>query len=461
MSENRETLASRLGFILLSAGCAIGLGNVWRFPFIVGKYGGCIFVLLYLLFLALLGFPLLMTEMAVGRGSHANQVHAFYNLSHKFKSVWGFLGLLGFLGCLLLMMYYTSVSGWLLTYTKEYIAGGITSCVTPEDFGDFFGKTISSPVQAAIYMGIVCVLGGGVCALGLKRGVEGIVKILMMVLLVLMIVLAIRSATLPGAKEGLKFYLLPNWENFMENPLETIFAAMGQAFFTLSIGIGSMEIFGSYLNWKTSLAKECIWIIILDTLVALSAGFIIFPICASKGIDMGTGPGLVFVSLPNVFSMLPAGQLWGSIFFAFLFMAALTTVIAVFENLLALFIDSKWVSRPIAALLVTFAVIVLSLPCVFGFSIWSGFQPLGQGTGILDLEDFLVSQNLLPLGGVIFLVFSISKAGWGYDNFLKELQAGQSWAFPKAVLFYWKWILPIIILGVFVLGYWQMFFASR
>ncbi len=460
MSENRETLASRLGFILLSAGCAIGLGNVWRFPFIVGKYGGCIFVLLYLLFLVILGFPLLLTEMAVGRGSQANQIHAFYNLSHAHKKTWRMLGVLGFLGCLLLMMYYTNVSGWLLNYTKEYIAGGISAYSTAEDFGNLFGQTITNPWKSTGYMVLVCVLGGGICALGLKQGVEAIVKILMMGLLLLMVVLAVRSATLPGAAEGLKFYLTPNWSNFMKAPLETIFAAMGQAFFTLSIGIGSMEIFGSYLSWKTSLAKECFWIILLDTIVALSAGFIIFPICASKGIDMGAGPGLVFVSLPNIFADLLGGRFWGCLFFAFLFMAALTTVVAVFENLIAVFIDAKAMKRPWAAMLVTETVILLSLPCILGFSVWSGFTPLGAGSGVMDLEDFIVSQNLLPLGGITFLVFAFSKSGWGHENFVAELNAGQTWKFPTWVITYMKWILPFIILAVFALGYWQMFFSK-
>lgn len=460
MTTQRESLASRLGFILVSAGCAIGLGNIWRFPFIVGKYGGAIFVLLYLLFLAIMAFPVLMTEMTVGRGSQSNIVHGFHKLASSHKRTWAVLGAILLTGCLLLMMYYTTITGWLLLYTKGYVCGSIqgADAAAGQNFGEVFGNLASNPGLSSLGMILTCLIGGVVCAMGVEKGVENVVKFLMLALFVLILVLAGYAMTLPNAAEGLKFYLLPNWTNFAQKPLETIFAALGQAFFTLSIGIGSMEIFGSYLSWKTSMAKECLFIIILDTFVALSAGLIIFPVCACMGIDVSAGPGLIFISLPEIFQTLPGGQFWGALFFAFLFLAAITTVIAVFENLVAFPIDAKWMGRKASALLVTVAVILLSMPCVLGFGPWKGFQPLGEGTGVLDLEDFIVSQNLLPLGAVCFLVFCGCAAGWGFRNFTQELEAGQSWHFPKWILFYWRFLLPVIILAICILGYWALFF---
>ena len=315
MSSPRESLASRMGFILLSAGCAIGLGHVWRFPFIVGRYGGCIFVLFYLLFLFIMGFPLLLTEISIGRGSRKNLVHAMHDLAHTHKKAWGTIGFILLMGCLILMMYYTTVSGWLFAYTSDYMRGAFKGLQDASKYGEVFDNLVKNPVRSTISMAIVCIISGGVCAIGLKRGVESVVKVLMVALMLLILVLAIYAMTLPNAAEGLKFYLLPNVDNFMKNPMETIFAAMGQAFFTLSIGIGSMEIFGSYLDWKTSLTKECIWIIALDTFVAFSSGLIIFPVCASNNIDVSAGPPLIFVSLPSVFATLPGGQFWGFLFF--------------------------------------------------------------------------------------------------------------------------------------------------
>lgn len=455
MHPQRETLASRLGFILLSAGCAIGLGNVWRFPFIVGKYGGSIFVLLYLFFLAFLAFPILLTEMTVGRGSRANIVHAFHKLAHRNKTLWAVLGGVLLSGCLILMMYYTNVTGWLLLYTKGYISQDFQHCATPEDFAQLFQGIVSDPRQAVAAMVVTCLVGGFVCAIGVKKGVESVVKVLMVVLLLLMLVLAGYALSLPNAMEGLRFYLLPNWEHFAQKPMETVFAAMGQAFFTLSVGIGSMEIFGSYLDWKVSMTRECLCIIALDTLVALAAGLIIFPVCASQGIDVSAGPSLVFISLPNIFAQLPAGDFWGTMFFAFLAMAALTTVIAVFENLIAFPMDAKWMNRPCSALVVTLVVILLSLPCVLGFGPWSHIQPLGPNTTILDLEDFIVSQNLLPLGGISFILFCSTSLGWGEKNFLAELEAGQAWHIPQLLVRYWKYVLPALILLIMLIGYCQ------
>ena len=458
MTKERENLTSRLGFVLVSAGCAIGLGNIWRFPFIVGKYGGCIFVLLYLLFLLLMGFPVLMMEMAIGRGSHCNLIQGLPKLASKGKRFWCAMGTIASLGCLLLMMYYTTVTGWLLSYTSDYITGSIAQgAAEGSNYGDFFVNLISDPKASGIGMFLACAVGGTVCSLGLKNGVESFVKYMMALLLILMGILAVRVLFLPNAMEGLKFYLLPNWQNFIENPYETIFAAMGQAFFTLSIGVGSMEIFGSYLPWKKSLAKECAWIIMLDTFVALAAGLIIFPVCASNGVDVSAGPGLIFISLPNVFTQIPGGCFWGFLFFAFLSLAALTTVIAVFENLLALLIDIFHWKRIVAGLFVGVVVASLSMPCVLGFNLWSDFQPLGAGTGVLDLEDFIVSQNLLPLGGLVMVLFCFLKFGWGRKNFLAEIHEGQLWKFNSFFVFYCQYLLPIILLAVFVMGYLQIF----
>ena len=457
MSSPRESLASRMGFILLSAGCAIGLGNVWRFPFIVGRYGGCIFVLFYLLFLFIMGFPLLLTEVSIGRGSRKNLVHAMHDLAHTHKKAWGTIGFILLMGCLILMMYYTTVSGWLFAYTGDYMRGAFNGMHDASKYGEFFGSLVSNPVRSTISMAIVCLISGGVCAIGLKRGVESVVKVLMVALMLLILVLAIYAMTLPNAAEGLKFYLLPNVDNFMKNPMETIFAAMGQAFFTLSIGIGSMEIFGSYLDWKTSLTKECIWIIALDTFVAFSSGLIIFPVCASNNIDVSAGPPLIFVSLPSVFATLPGGQFWGFLFFLFLLLAALTTVIAVFENLIAYPMDAKLMNRPASSVFITLLVIVLSLPCVLGFSTLKFIEPLGEGSTILDLEDFIVSQNLLPIGGLILFIFAFCKSGWGQENFLREVHEGQSWRYSRGAIFYWKHILPVIIAAILLLGYYTFF----
>ena len=459
-ATHREALASRLGFILLSAGCAIGLGNVWRFPFIVGQYGGGIFVFLYLFFLFILGFPILMTEMAVGRGGRSNLVGAFRTLASNHATVWSWLARAMVSGCLILMIYYTTVSGWLFSYAGYYARGTIAECGTPAECGAFFGTLLASPGRSLGYMLLAVALGTLICWFGVQQGVEQTVKYMMGALLVLMVVLAGYALTLPGAKEGLTFYLKPDWSHFAQNPLETTFAAMGQAFFTLSLGVGSMTIFGSYLKWKKSLAAECAWIIALDTAVALCAGLIIFPICKSYGVDAAQGPGLLFVSLPNAFHNMRLGRLWGTLFFIFMSLAALTTIVAVFENLIAYLQDEHHLSRQTATLSVGLAVAILSLPCVFGYNIWNAIHPLGGTSTILDFEDFIVSQNLLPLGSLTLCLFAFTKYGWGQAGFLAELEAGQRWRFPKIFLFYWHWLLPVIILAIFALGYWQMFFRG-
>ena len=457
VNTTRETLASRLGFILLSAGCAIGLGNVWRFPFIVGQYGGGIFVFLYLFFLVVLGFPILMTEMAIGRGGRANLVGAFRNLATRHQGFWIWLARVMISGCLVLMIYYTTVSGWLFSYAGYYARGTLDACNTPAEIGDFFNGLLASPWRLCIYMLLAVALGTLICWFGVQKGVEKSVKYMMGALLLLMVILAAYAMTTPGAKAGLAFYLMPDWNHFTKNPLQTIFAAMGQAFFTLSLGVGSMTIFGSYLNWKKSLATECLWIIALDTFVAICAGLIIFPVCKSYGIDVAAGPGLLFVALPNAFHNMPFGRFWGMLFFLFMSLAALTTIVAVFENLIAYLQDEHRFERKKATLTVGVAVALLSLPCVFGYNLWKACQPLGTGSSILDLEDFIVSLNLLPLGSLAMTVFAFDNSGWGQARFVAELEAGQSWRIPRVVLVYWRYLIPVVIFAIFLLGYFQMF----
>ena len=460
MAENssRETLATRLGFILLSAGCAIGLGNVWRFPFIVGQYGGGIFVFLYLFFLVILGFPIMMSEMAIGRGGHSNLVGSFRNLAASHKKAWTWLARIMISGCLILMIYYTTVSGWLFSYAGYYFRGTLAGAGEAAATGEFFKGLLASPVRSLGYMILATVLGTLVCWFGVQKGVEKCVKYMMTLLLALMILLAVYALFTPGAKEGLVFYLKPDWNNFIEKPLETVFAAMGQAFFTLSLGVGSMTIFGSYLSWKKSLAVECVWIIVLDTFVALCAGLIVFPICKSYGIDAAQGPGLMFVSLPIAFNSMQFGRFWGALFFLFMSLAALTTIVAVFENLIAYLQDERGIGRKAATLIVGVGVVILSLPCVFGYNLLNCIQPLGGGSTILDFEDFIVSQNLLPLGALAMTLFCFEKAGWGKDKFIAEVEEGQEWRFPKAVILYWRYAIPLIILVIFVMGYYNMFF---
>ena len=456
-STNRESLATRLGFIMLSAGCAIGLGNVWRFPFIVGQYGGGIFVLLYLFFLVILGFPVLMTEMAIGRGGHSNLVGSFRNLAVKNKGMWTWIARILISGCMILMIYYTTVSGWLFSYTGYYARGTIIGLADASQTGEFFGNLIGSASRSSMYMLLSVALGTAICWFGVQKGVEKCVKYMMCALLVLMLLLAFYALMLPGAREGLSFYLKPDWGRFVQNPLETVFAAMGQAFFTLSLGVGSMTIFGSYISWKKSLTVECVWIIAMDTFVALCAGLIVFPICKSYGIDVAAGPGLLFVSLPNAFNEMSAGRVWGTLFFLFMSLAALTTIVAVFENLIAYLQDENKMPRRTATLWVGFLVAVLSLPCVFGYNLLSSVNPMGGNSTILDFEDFIVSQNLLPLGSLILVMFCFLNSAWGRQSFVAELEAGQNWRMPRIILIYWRYILPLVILFVFFMGYYSMF----
>ena len=457
MSENsRETFASRLGFIFLSAGCAIGLGNVWRFPFITGQYGGAAFVLIYIIFLLLIAMPIMVMEFAVGRASKQSISRSFSDLcpEHKVWSLWGYIG---WLGNIVLMMFYTTVTGWMLAYTY-YSAAGTLSGVSSEVVGKFFGDLLASPNELVFWMGLAVVIGTVVCWSGLQSGVERVTKFMMAGLLVIMIALAFRSVTLEGADKGLEFYLKPDFDKLLSSGLPTVlYAALGQAFFTLSIGIGSMAIFGSYISKDRSLFGESLVVTGLDTFVALTAGLIIFPACFAYGINPGAGPGLIFVTLPNMFNYMPSGQIWGALFFLFMSFAALSTVIAVFENIVACFMDRFGWSRKFSTVVMCVLVFGLSIPCALGFNTWSGFQPLGPGSGVLDLEDFIVSNNMLPIGSIIYLLFCVTRYGWGWDKFVAEADQGKGAKFPKFLRFYFTYIVPLIIIVIFVTGYYQIF----
>lgn len=451
--KKRETLSSRMGFLLLSVGCAVGLGNVWRFPYVTGKYGGGMFVLLYLFFLLLLGFPLLTAELAIGRAGRGNLISSSARLAGK-DSPWPKILTAAFAGNLLLMMYYTVVTGWLLAYTTAFFDDSIMISGDP---GAFFGALVASPGRSTFYMAVSVALSAVVCGAGLRSGVERTVKVMMVLLFGLIAALAVRSIFLPGAAEGLKFYLYPDPAKFTANIGETLYAAMGQAFFTLSIGIGAISVFGSYTNRNHALPGEGLTIIVLDTLIALLAGMVIFPCCFTYGVDPGSGPGLIFVSLPNTFHSMPGGRWCGALFFVFLSMAALTTVIAVFENLIDFLMTQGHLKRPAAALTAGVAVAVLSLPCVLGNNIWSRIQPLGKGSSILDLEDFIVSQNLLPLGALAMALFCSLRCGWGWEKFIAEANTGKGMKFHPGLKWYFKYVLPVLIGVVMAVGYFQIF----
>ena len=454
--ETREKFSSRLGFILISAGCAVGLGNVWRFPYITGKYGGAAFVLIYLLFLVILGMPIMVMEFAVGRASQKSAARSFHVLEPK-GTKWHITGWAAMAGNYLLMMFYTTIGGWMLSYVFKTASGEFVG-KTPEQVGNIFNGMLADPLPMTGWMLLTVVLSFGICSLGLQKGVERITKIMMGFLFVILVALCIRSVTLEGAMDGLSFYLVPDFGKMVDNGLgEAIFAAMGQAFFTLSLGIGAMAIFGSYISRDRSLMGESINICGLDTLIALMAGLIIFPACFAFDVDPGEGPGLVFVTLPNVFNQMMGGQVWGALFFVFMTFAALSTIVAVFENIISFAIDLWGWSRKKAVLVNGVLIVLLSMPCVLGFNLWSGFAPLGAGSTIQDLEDFIVSNNLLPLGSLAYLLFCTSRYGWGWKNFIQEADAGKGIKFPKWARFYLSYILPLIVLFIFVMGYWNKF----
>ena len=454
--KERETFGSRLGFILVSAGCAVGLGNVWKFPYMTGKYGGAAFILIYLVFLVLLGLPILVSEFAVGRSSRLSTARAFHKLEpegsnfHKYSYM-------GMIGNYMLMMFYTMVAGWMMYYCYV-MATGKLSGATSEEVGGFFSNLMTSTGTMTGWMIAAVLLAFGVCSLGLKNGIERITKVMMICLLALIVVLAVHSVTLDGAMEGVKFYLVPNLDNIREAGLgNVIFGALSQAFFTLSIGIGAMEIFGSYMDKERTLAGESINILILDTFVALMAGLIIIPACFAFGVEPGAGPGLVFITLPNVFNQMAGGRLWGALFFLFMSFAALSTVIAVFENILSFAMDLWGWKRNKAVLFNIVLIIVLSMPAILGFGPWSGIQILGEGTNIMDLEDFIISNNILPLGSVIFVIFCTSKNGWGWKNFLREANTGKGAKFPAFIRNYMLWVIPVVVAIIYLKGYYDMF----
>ena len=452
----REKFGSRLGFILISAGCAIGLGNVWRFPYITGKYGGAAFVLIYLLFLVLLGLPIMVMEFAVGRGSQASIALSFDRLE-PLGTKWHWYKWFGIGGNYLLMMFYTTIGGWLLLYTGKMAIGEFKG-LDADGVTGVFTSLLGQPVTMTICMILVVVLCFGIVCMGLQKGVEQITKKMMILLFVLMIILAVRSVTLPGAEKGLEFYLLPDFKKAAEAGLkEVIFAAMGQAFFTLSLGIGAIAIFGSYIDKSRRLTGEAISVAILDTLVALMAGLVIFPACFAFGVNPGSGPNLVFITLPNVFNEMPGSRIWGAMFFLFMSFAALSTIIAVFQNILSFAQDLWGWSLKKAIVFNAVLIIVLSLPCALGFNVWSFIQPLGAGTTIQDLEDFIVSNNILPIGSLIYLLFCVTKYGWGWDNFMKEANEGKGIKFPKWPRIYITYILPLIVLFILVQGYIEKF----
>ena len=454
--EKRETFASRLGFILISAGCAIGLGNVWRFPYITGKYGGAAFVLIYLCFLVILGIPIMVMEFSVGRASQKSAARSFHVLEPK-GTKWHLTSYVAIAGNYLLMMFYTTVGGWMLAYIVKMASGTFTN-LTPDEVGGVFNNMLANPGEMTFWMIVTVVVSFGVCSMGLRNGVERINKAMMSLLFVILIALCIRSVTLEGAGEGLKFYLVPDFGKMAENGIgEAVYAAMGQSFFTLSLGIGAMAIFGSYISKERRLTGECINICVLDTTVALLSGLVIFPACFAFGVDPGEGPGLVFVTLPNVFNQMPGGRLWGSLFFVFMSFAALSTVIAVFENIISFAIDLWGWSRKKAILVNLVVILVLSMPCVLGFNVLSSIQPLGAGTTIQDLEDFIISNNLLPIGSVLYLLFCTSRYGWGWKNFIAEADAGKGIQFPKWARFYVTYILPIIVTAILIISYIQKF----
>lgn len=447
----RETLGSRMGFILLSAGCAIGIGNVWKFPYLAGQYGGGAFVLLYLIFLVILGVPAITVEFAMGRAAKKSPVKMYQQLE-KTGSKWHIHGIVCLIGNILLMMYYTTVAGWMLLFFF-YTATGTFGGMDAERVAQVFGGMCSDPVAMAVAMAIIVVLGFFVCSIGLQNGLERVTKVMMLLLLIIMVVLAVNSLFLKGADKGLAFFLVPDLERMKEAGVaNVIVAAMNQAFFTLSIGIGSMAIFGSYIGKERALFGESINVALLDTFVAITAGLIILPACFAYGVQPDQGPGLLFITLPNIFINMPFGRFFGSLFFIFMTFAAFSTVLAVFENIMACVMDLTGWKRKNTGIVCAFSLFILSLPCLLGFNVLSAFQPLGEGSVIMDLEDLIVSNIILPTGALIFVLFCTIRAGWGWDGFIKEANTGKGIRMPLWLRPYLTYVLPVIILAVFMAG---------
>lgn len=447
----RESFKSRLGFLLVSAGCAIGIGNVWRFPYVVGENGGGIFVLFYLLFLVAMGLPVLTMELAVGRGSRKSAVLAYKELE-KPKSKWHIHGWFAILGCYVLMMYYTTVSGWMVSYFYKFVTGEFQAGMDADATGSVFSDLLADPKQMGFWMILTVIVGFIVCSRGLQNGLERISKIMMIALLVLIVVLAVHSITLSGAGEGLRFYLIPNLSTVEKVGIgNVISAAMNQAFFTLSLGVAAMEIFGSYMSKDHALAGEGVRICALDTFVAVMSGLIIFPACFSYGVEVTSGPKLIFVTLPNVFVNMAGGRIWGSLFFLFMTFASFSTVIAVFENIMSFAMDMFGWSRNKTAIINCIIILIASLPCVLGYNVWSDLHLIG-GRDVLDSEDFLVSNLLLPLGSLIYLLFCVTKWGWGFDNYIEEVNTGSGLKMSRKLKPYFRFVLPVLILIILIQG---------
>lgn len=440
-----------MGFILLSAGCAIGIGNVWRFPYVAGAYGGGAFVVCYLFFLVIMGIPVMTMEFAVGRASQKSIIRSFHELEQPGQK-WHVHGYLGMAGNYLLMMFYTTVTGWMLYYFYLMLTGKFQGKNT-DQVGTMFQDMLDSPQILTGNMLLVVAVGIFICSIGLQKGVERITKVMMSLLLVIIIVLAVHSCTLEGGTEGLKFYLLPDISKMKEAGIwATVTAAMNQAFFTLSLGIGSMGIFGSYIGKKRSLLGESVNIAILDTFVAIVSGLIIFPTCFAFGISPDQGPRLIFVTLPNIFNSMPGGRIWGTLFFVFMTFAAFSTILAVFENIISCGMDLFGWSRKKSCLFNLAALMVLSLPCALGYNLWSSFHPLGEGTFILDLEDFLVSNLILPIGSLCYLLFCVTRFGWGFDKYHKEVNTGEGPKLPRQIRCYLTYILPVLLIFLILKG---------
>ena len=447
----REHLGSRLGFILLSAGCAIGIGNVWKFPWMAGQYGGGIFVLIYLFFLAVMGIPVMTMEFALGRASQKSPVRLYQQLEKK-GSKWHIHGYAAMVGNVILMMFYTVVAGWMLRYFVDMATGKFVGVKT-EEAQAMFGNMLAEPLPLVIYTGIVVLIGFAVCSAGLQTGLERITKVMMLALLVIMVILAVNSIFMEGGAKGLEFYLKPDLGKIKEVGLgNVIVGAMNQSFFTLSLGIGSMAIFGSYIGKERALMGEAVNVAVLDTFVAITSGLIIFPACFAYDVEVSSGPSLVFITLPNIFSNIPLGRFLGSLFFIFMSFAALSTVFAVFENIISCTMDLLGWSRKKTCLIDGILMFLLSLPCVLGFNVLSQIQPLGAGSSIMDLEDFVVSNLILPIGCLIFVLFCVSRYGWGWEKFTKEANEGEGLKVAAWMRPYMTYVLPLMVLVVFIIG---------
>lgn len=447
----RERLGSRLGFLLLSAGCAIGIGNVWKFPYMCGQYGGGAFVLIYIFFLIVLGVPVMTMEFAMGRASRKSPVKLYNELAPK-GSKWYLHGYVAMAGNYILMMFYTTVCGWMVQYFVETARGSFVGKDAAGVAG-VFSEMLANPVTLTIYMALVVIIGFAINSMGLQNGVEKLTKIMMLALMVIMVILAFNSIFMDGGKEGLDFYLRPDFGKMQEIGVgKVIVGAMNQAFFTLSLGMGSMAIFGSYIGKERALMGESVRVAILDTFVAISSGLIIFPACFAYGVEADSGPSLIFITLPNIFNNIPMGRLWGSLFFVFMTFAAFSTVIAVFENIISCTLDLFGWDRKKSCLINGVLMFFLSLPCVLGFNVWSNFQPLGAGTGVLDLEDFVVSNLILPIGSLLYVLFCVTRYGWGWDKFVKEANEGQGLKVAQWMRPYMTFVLPVIILIILIMG---------